>query len=150
MNYRNYQLVNSWHEYSLSSSDWLHKALDTQTAVPGVDNDAWCLLVLVSADGEREHVWQRDAQSTWRWEQWLHCQWNSGDGEGGYDTQTHKVPGDENNDSTVSGSLAMVKRNMANGGPKEMKVQPKNSMIVMTAAFQFQRGNRLSVPHFSD
>ena len=51
---------------------------------------------------------------------------------------------------TLSGSLAMVKRNMANGGPKEMKVQPKNSMIVMTAAFQFQRGNRLSVPHFSD
>ena len=36
---------------------------------------------------------------------------------------------------TRSGSLAMVNRNMAKGVPKAMKVQPKNSMIVMVTGF---------------
>ena len=58
----------------------------------------------------------------------------SGDGEDGY--KTHRYTKYlAMRTITLSGSLAMVKRNMANGGPKEMKVQPKNSMIVMMAAF---------------
>lgn len=32
---------------------------------------------------------------------------------------------------TRNGSLAMVNKNMAKAGPKEMKVQPKNSMTVI-------------------
>lgn len=35
---------------------------------------------------------------------------------------------------TRSGSLAIVKMNIANGGPKAMKLQPKNSIIVILAS----------------
>lgn len=40
---------------------------------------------------------------------------------------------------TLIGSLAIVKMNKANGSPKAIKVQPKNSIKVMIAVFLLEK-----------